>query len=122
MVMRYGMSDELGPLVYGKKEELVFLGKEIGEQRDYSEAMAEAIDREVKDFVTSAYDRAKRVLVEKREELDRVARALLDRETLSSDEFEAAMAGRPLPELKDTDEVKRPKADTVLKPSAAAAV
>ncbi|MBN1249648.1 MAG: ATP-dependent zinc metalloprotease FtsH [Anaerolineae bacterium] len=121
MVMRYGMSDELGPLVYGRKEELVFLGKEIGEQRDYSEAMAEAIDKEVRDFVTVAYERAKEVLVQNRDELDRVAKALLERETLSSEEFEAVMQGRALPELKDKDEAKQPKSEPVLKPSAAAA-
>jgi cell division protease FtsH len=121
MVMRYGMSDELGPLVYGRKEELVFLGKEIGEQRDYSEAMAEAIDKEVRNFVISAHDRAKDALTQNREKLDRVARALLERETLSSAEFEAVMQGRPLPELKDKDEVKQPQTEPVLTPSAAAA-
>ena len=51
MVMRYGMSDKLGPLVYGRKEELIFLGKEISEQRDYSDALAEEIDREVSKLV-----------------------------------------------------------------------
>jgi cell division protease FtsH len=121
MVMRYGMSDKLGPLVYGRKEELVFLGKEIGEQRDYSEAMAESIDDEVKSFVGTAYDRAKDALSEHREELDRVARALLDRETLSSEEFEAAMQGLPLPERKDVDAPSKTQTEPVLKPSAAAA-
>jgi cell division protease FtsH len=121
MAMRYGMSDKLGPLVYGRKEELVFLGKEIGEQRDYSESMAQAIDDEVKAFVMSAYQRAKDVLIEHREDLDRVARALMDRETLSAEEFNAVMEGRPLPERKDKDAPVKPQAETVLKPSAAAA-
>ncbi len=122
MVMRYGMSDKMGPLVYGRKEEMVFLGKEIGEQRDYSEAMAREIDDEVKQFVTNAYDRAKLALSEHRDELDRVARALLDRETLSSVEFEAVMEGRALPERKDKDVRPTPQAEpTMLKPSAAAA-
>ena len=76
MVMRYGMSEKLGPLVYGKKEELVFLGKEIGEQRDYSESKAQAIDDEVQDFVMTAYDRAKTLLREHREQLDSVAEYL----------------------------------------------
>jgi cell division protease FtsH len=121
MVMRYGMSDKLGPLVYGRKEELVFLGKEIGEQRDYSEAMAREIDDEVKQFVIDAYERAKVALREHREGLDRVARALLDRETLSSEEFEAAIEGRPLPERKERYAQAQPQAEVVLKPSAAAA-
>ncbi|MGC9469467.1 MAG: ATP-dependent zinc metalloprotease FtsH [Anaerolineae bacterium] len=120
MATRYGMSDRLGPLVYGRKEELVFLGKEIGEQRDYSDAMAEAIDEEVKAFVIKAHERAKQALKEHREELDRVARALLDRETLSSEDFQALMEGRPLPERKDK-EVAKPQPEPVLKPSAAAA-
>jgi cell division protease FtsH len=124
MVKRYGMSEKLGPLVYGRKEELVFLGKEIGEQRDYSEAMAESIDEEIRDFVTTAYDRAKQVLREHREDLDSVTTHLLERETLSADEFEAAMEGRPLPERKNKKaaETKGGKgAEPVLKPSPATA-
>jgi cell division protease FtsH len=121
MAMRYGMSDKLGPLVYGRKEELVFLGKEIGEQRDYSESMAQAIDDEVKAFVMVAYQRAKDALVEHREELDRVARALMERETLSAEEFNAVMEGRALPERKDKGVPVKPQSEPVLKPSAAAA-
>ncbi len=121
MVMRYGMSDRLGPLVYGRKEELVFLGKEIGEQRDYSESMAKAIDDEVKAFVTQAFERAQAALAEYREELDRVAYALLERETLSSEEFVAAMEGRPMPERRDKDATPRQQTETVLKPNPSAA-
>lgn len=110
MVMRYGMSDELGPLVYGRKEELIFLGKEIGEQRDYSDSMAEAIDKEVKLFVINAYAKAKAVLIEHREQLDQVAQALLERETLSASEFEAVMEGRPLPPREES--AKSDKAET----------
>ncbi|MGC9523201.1 MAG: ATP-dependent zinc metalloprotease FtsH [Anaerolineae bacterium] len=117
MVMRYGMSDKLGPLVYGRKEELVFLGKEIGEQRDYSEAMAQAIDDEVKAFVTKAHDRAKEALKTKRDQLDQVAQALLERETLSSEEFQAVMEGRALPPLKDEDAPAKSAAEPVLKPN-----
>ncbi len=100
MVMRYGMSDKLGPLVYGKKEELVFLGKEIGEQRDYSEAMAQEIDNEIQSLIMEAYDRAKQAITEHREALDRVVEYLLERETLSEEEFVAAFSGKPLPERK----------------------
>ncbi len=104
MVMRYGMSEELGPLVYGRKEELVFLGKEIGEQRDYSEAMAEAIDREVRNVVIHAYERAKQILREHREPLDRVAACLLERETLTAEEFQAVFEGRTLPPHRPQEE------------------
>jgi len=130
MVMRYGMSDELGPMVYGRKDELVFLGKEFGEQRDFSEAMAQTIDNEVRDFIMRAHERAKQLMIDNRAELDRVAEALLDRETLSAEEFTAAMQGRPLPERKDK-EIPPERQDEsgaadrspepVLKPSTAAA-
>jgi len=108
MVMRYGMSEKLGPLVYGRKEELVFLGREISEQRDYSESMAEAIDGEVKALVTQAYTRAKQLLRAQREQLDRITMYLLERETLTADEFVAAFDGRTLPKsLKEKDQVQR---------------
>ncbi len=120
MVMRYGMSDELGPMVYGRKEELVFLGKEIAEQRDYSEAMAQSIDAEVKNFVSNAYERAKDALREHREKLDRVARCLLERETLSAEEFLASVEGRPLPQH-NRERTQGSSVEPILKPSAAAA-
>jgi cell division protease FtsH len=88
MVTRLGMSDELGPMVYGQKEELIFLGREISEQRDYSEAVAEKIDAEVRKVVNEAYKEAKRILKSYRTELDAVATRLLEVETLSRDEFE----------------------------------
>ena len=119
MVTRYGMSDKLGPLVYGRKEELVFLGKDFGEQRDYSEAMAEAIDGEVKQFVTDAYARAKKVLIEHRGKLDRVARTLLERETLSTHDFIATVEGKVLPQKPKEDVGPRP--EPVLTPSPVAA-
>ena len=89
MVTRLGMSAEMGPMVYGQKEELIFLGREISEQRDYSEAVAEQIDREVRRLVSEAHDRAKAILSEHREKLDAVAQKLLEVETLTKDEFEA---------------------------------
>ncbi len=89
MVTRLGMSSDLGPMVYGQKEELIFLGREISEQRDYSEAVAEQIDKEVRTLVNDAYERAKRILVEYRDTLDTIAHKLLEVETLSREEFEA---------------------------------
>ncbi|NMB88026.1 MAG: ATP-dependent zinc metalloprotease FtsH [Chloroflexi bacterium] len=88
MVTRLGMSEELGPMVYGQKEELIFLGREISEQRDYSEAVAEKIDKEVRGLVNDAYIRAKQLLTEYRGKLDAVAQRLLEVETISREEFE----------------------------------
>jgi cell division protease FtsH len=89
MVTRLGMSSEMGPMVYGQKEELIFLGREISEQRDYSEAVAEQIDREVRRLVNEAYIKARELLNQYRDKLDAVAEKLLEVETLSRDEFEA---------------------------------
>ena len=89
MVTRLGMSDELGPMVYGQKEELIFLGREISEQRDYSEAVAELIDQEVRRLVNDAHIKARNILIEYREKLDSVASKLLEVETISREEFEA---------------------------------
>lgn len=89
MVMRLGMSEKLGPMVYGQKEELIFLGREISEQRDYSESVAEKIDQEVRSIVNDAYQNAKKILTEYRDKLDAVATKLLEVETLSKEEFEA---------------------------------
>jgi cell division protease FtsH len=89
MVTRLGMSDELGPMVYGQKEELIFLGREISEQRDYSEQVAEKIDKEVRTIVSKAYDQAREILRKYRPQLDTIAQKLLEVETLSKDEFEA---------------------------------
>jgi cell division protease FtsH len=88
MVKRLGMSTKLGPMVYGQKEELVFLGREISEQRDYSEAVAEKIDAEVRQIVDIAYVRAFNTLKKYRKQLDTVANKLLEVETLSREEFE----------------------------------
>ncbi|MDO9545292.1 MAG: ATP-dependent zinc metalloprotease FtsH [Pelolinea sp.] len=88
MVTRFGMSQDLGPLVYGKKDELVFLGKDIREQRDYSEAIAEKIDDEVYELVNNAYLRAKKIIVKYRKKLDAVAGRLLEVETISKKEFD----------------------------------
>ncbi len=89
MVTRLGMSSKMGPMVYGQKEELIFLGREISEQRDYSEAVAEMIDSEVRLMVNDAYDRAKAIITQYRDKLDAVAAKLLEVETITRDEFEA---------------------------------
>ena len=89
MVTRLGMSGEMGPLQYGQKEELIFLGREISEQRDYSEAVAEKIDQEVRRIVEEAYTLAKKLLNQYRTQLDGVAHKLLEAETMTREEFEA---------------------------------
>lgn len=88
MVTRLGMSEVLGPLVYGKKEELIFLGREISEQRDYSDVVAEQIDQEVRRIVHDSYSKAKTILGEYREKLDAVATRLLEVESITREEFE----------------------------------
>lgn len=89
MVTRLGMSGELGPMMYGQKEELIFLGREISEQRDYSEAVAQQIDIEVRKIVDESYKLAKKLLLKYRKQLDAVAQRLLEVETLTREEFEA---------------------------------
>jgi cell division protease FtsH len=103
MVTRLGMSDQLGPMVYGQKEELIFLGREISEQRDYSEAVAEEIDDEVRKLVNEAYSKARQVLVDYREKLDVVAKRLLEVETISREEFEELFPP-PFPKKSGTPE------------------
>lgn len=88
MVTRLGMSAEMGTLAYGQKEELIFLGREISEQRDYSEAVAEQIDREVRKVVEEAYKQAKNLVKKYRKQLDAVAQKLLEVESINREEFE----------------------------------
>ncbi len=95
MVTRFGMSEKLGPMIFGQKEELVFLGREIGEQRDYSEHVAEEIDAEVRKIISMAYEQATTILLENRDKLDLVASRLLEAETLTREEFLALM-GEPV--------------------------
>jgi cell division protease FtsH len=95
MVMRFGMSDSLGPRTFGSGSGPMFLGRELYEQRDYSEEAAEEIDREVKRIVSAAYERAKSILVENRDKLEALAKALIEVETLDRAAFEEIMAGAP---------------------------
>jgi len=88
MVTRLGMNEKLGPMVYGQKEELIFLGREISEQRDYSEQVAEQIDAEVRKLVIESYTKSKEILKQYRDKLDAVANRLLEVETISKEEFE----------------------------------
>jgi cell division protease FtsH len=99
MVCEWGMS-EMGPLTFGKKEEAIFLGREIAQHRDYSEDTAIRIDAEVKKIVMNAYNRARKVIEEKRDALEQIAVALLEREVLDAQEINLLIEGKPLPEKK----------------------
>lgn len=88
MITRLGMSQELGHMVYGQKDELVFLGRTIGEQRDYSESIAEKIDLEVRQLVEDAFERAMDILKKYRAQLDTIAETLIEVETLERNQFE----------------------------------
>jgi cell division protease FtsH len=94
MVTRFGMSERLGPMMFGQKEELVFLGREISEQRDYSEAIAQVIDEEVKQIVDEAHERAVTILTDNRDKLELVAQRLLEVETVDYEEF-LQLVGEP---------------------------
>ena len=96
MVCEWGMSEALGPLTYGKKEEAIFLGKEFNRHQDYSEATALKIDAEVKRIVTEQYERAVRLLTEKRQILERVAEALLEHEVLDGLQLRQLINGQTL--------------------------
>ena len=97
MITRYGMSDKLGPRTFGKREELVFLGREISEQRDYSDAVAEAIDEEVKSLVDSAYAKAKNLLSTHIQKLEQVSRYLIENETIEGEQLQQLLSS-PVPE------------------------
>jgi cell division protease FtsH len=92
MVTEYGMSEKLGPMVFGEKEELVFLGREIGEQRNYSEDVAQEIDEEVRHIVEEAFSRAKEVLTSSRDTLVAIAQQLIKVETLDQKALQALIA------------------------------
>jgi cell division protease FtsH len=115
MVCEWGMS-ELGPLAFGKKEEAIFLGREIAQHRDFSEDTAVQIDKEVKRIVSMAYDEAKKILDTNRDTLDRIAKALLDREVLDANEVKLLMEGKELPEKPPTPPTPPPQAATSADP------
>jgi len=98
MVCEWGMSDSMGPLTFGKKEEQIFLGREIAQHQDYSEDTALKIDHEVKRFVTEAYNRAQEILTQNKRRLIEMADALLAHETLDSEQVRRIVAGEALDE------------------------
>jgi cell division protease FtsH len=111
MVCEYGMS-EMGPLTFGKKEEQIFLGREIAQHRDFSEDTAIKIDQQVKQIVTAQYQRARNIIEENRDVMIRLSECLLERETLDAVEIRRVVAGLPLDEqtpVSDSDSEDRPQ-------------
>jgi cell division protease FtsH len=96
MVCEWGMSG-LGPLAFGKKEEQIFLGRELAQHRDFSEETARQIDAEVRRFINDGYDNAKRLIEENKDTVVRIAEALLEREVLDALELKLIIEGKPLP-------------------------
>jgi cell division protease FtsH len=96
MVCEWGMSS-LGPLTFGKKDEQIFLGREIAQHRDFSEETAKQIDSEVRRFVNGGYENAKKLILENRDTLERIAQALLEREVLDAAELKMIIEGKQLP-------------------------
>ncbi len=96
MIMEFGMSEELGPLTFGNKQDLVFLGRDIARDRNYSEEVAAEIDKEVHGTVTACYRKAVTILTENRSTLDKIAASLLERETLEASDIDALLAGEEL--------------------------
>lgn len=93
LITEFGMSEKLGPRTFGQKEELVFLGREIHERRDYSEKTAQAIDAEISSYLDKAYKRAIEIIKKEKRRLEKIVAVLLHKETIEKEEFEALMAG-----------------------------
>ncbi len=114
MVCDFGMSEVLGPLTFGKREEHIFLGREIAQHRDYSEKTAQLIDEEVRNIVSGAYERAKQLIQEHMEILHKMANALLEKETLDSKAIDEIMAevGGSSPEKQGSDSEEKKGGET----------
>jgi cell division protease FtsH len=118
MVCEFGMS-KLGPMTYGKKEEQIFLGREIAQHRDFSEETARQIDGEVRSFVDNAYQSAYNLLNSNHDIMHRMAAALLERETLDAAEIKLIIEGKELPPIKSALAAVDPgsgEAQKILKP------
>jgi cell division protease FtsH len=112
MITRYGMSDDLGPLTFGKAQTQVFLGRDISQERNYSEAIAFAIDKEARRMMDEAYHRAQTILSEHMDKLEKVAQTLMEKETIEAAEFYAIMEDKEYTEPIDINPVE-PKAEAV---------
>ncbi len=115
MVCEWGMSD-LGPMTFGKKEEQIFLGREIAQHRDYSEDTAIKIDQEVRKLVNAGYSRAREILTDNRDALERIARALIEREVLDANEIKMLVEGQELPPVQPPPSKSDDGVQHVIKP------
>jgi cell division protease FtsH len=115
MVCEWGMSD-LGPMTFGKKEEQIFLGREIAQHRDYSEDTAIKIDQEVRKLVNKGYSTAKQLISDNREMLERIARALIEREVLDANEIKMLVENQQLPPVQPPPSSKDDGVQHVIKP------
>ena len=102
MVTHWGMSERLGPRTFGRKEEMIFLGREISETRNYSEKVAEEIDEEVRQIIDKAYHTAKKLITEHRDRLDTIVKSLLEEETIEGDALAAVLNGHDVPPRPET--------------------
>jgi cell division protease FtsH len=119
MIMRFGMSEKLGPRVLGRNHDLPFLGRDMGSEPDYSDEVAKEIDDEIRRVIEEAHDSATRVLREHMEELHRLSAILIERETIDKDQFERLLAGEseesvfpeetPAPAIEEPEAEKKPK-------------
>ena len=107
MVTRYGFSERLGPVVYGTDQAQTFLGRDLGQGKGYSEAIATEIDSEVRDIVEDGYETARRILTEHMPELHKLAKYLMEREKISGDEFKIIMEGGELPPLEEPEAAQK---------------
>jgi len=107
MVMRFGMSERLGPRVFGHDRGQPFLGRDMGAEPDYSDEVAREIDGEIRRMVEEAHQRAREILTDNREGLDRISKILLERETLEADQFVALLDGKPMEEVFPPEEEEK---------------
>jgi cell division protease FtsH len=119
MVTRYGMSRKLGPRTFGKKEELVFLGRDISETRNYSDATAHAIDEEVSEIISKAHRTAKEILTKHRGKLDQIAERLIREETLDEDTFHSMFDDLVKPKDDERATTDGPVPDLTARPAVA---
>jgi len=112
MVTEFGMSEKLGPLSLGKRHGPVFLGRDLVESRNYSEEIAYEIDKEIRRIIDECYERARATLMEHRDQLERLARTLLERESLEAEELERVLAGLPLEPPEPAPAPPAPAAET----------
>jgi len=110
MVTEFAMSDELGARSFGRKHGMPFLGRDLMEDRDYSDEVASAIDHEIRSIVDQCYHRAEEIIKERRPAMDRIVAVLLEKETLEREEFKALLEGQPVPQKEDAQPRPQPGA------------